>query len=53
MSLLNAAMAYQDHELTVMRGLWIATVCTSGGVVAALVGWYVILLPIRRRSRRG
>jgi hypothetical protein len=43
MSLFSAALTYQDAPLTLIRILWILTVCTSGGVIAALVGWYVIV----------
>jgi len=41
MSLLFAALAYQDQELTFIWGLWVVTVWTSLGAVAALVGWHV------------
>jgi len=52
MSLFSAALTYQDAPLTLTRILWILTVCTSAGVILALVGWYVIVPSIRRRSTR-
>ena len=52
MSLLFAAFAYEDHELTLIRIVWILTVWTCAGVIAALVGWYVIVPRTRPRSRR-
>jgi hypothetical protein len=52
MSLLFAAFSYQDHELTLVRMLWILTVWTCGGLIGALAGWYVIVPSIRRRSTR-
>jgi hypothetical protein len=52
MSLFTAALTYQDAKLTLIRILWILTVCTSAGVILALVGWYVIVPLIRRRSGR-
>jgi hypothetical protein len=51
-SLLFIAWAYEDHEFTLVRILQIVIVWVIAGIVAALVGWYVILAPIRRRSGR-
>jgi hypothetical protein len=52
MTAIFAISSYQDGELTPLWMLWNFTVCTLGGLVMALVGWYVILPPILRRSRR-
>lgn len=42
--------AYQDGDLTVGRGLQIISVWIIAGLIGALVGWYVILASVRRRS---
>ena len=52
MSLLFTAFSYQDHELRLIRMLWILTVWTCAGVIGALVGWYVIVPSIRRGPNR-
>ena len=52
MSLFSAALTYQDEKLTLIRILWILTVWAFAGVILALVGWYVIVPSIRRRSER-
>lgn len=52
MSVLFCAWAYQDHELTLTRTLWILTVWTGVGIGMALIGWHIILAPFRRRSGR-
>jgi hypothetical protein len=51
MSVMFALFAYNDNELTFMRAIWIVTVWTGLGIVGAFVGWHVIVIPIRRRSR--
>jgi hypothetical protein len=52
LSLLFTAFSYEDRELTVLRMLWILTVCTCAGVFVALAGWYVIVPSIRRGYKR-
>jgi hypothetical protein len=47
-----AALTYQDAPLTLIRILWVLSVCTCAGVILAFVGWYVIVPSIRRRSTR-
>jgi hypothetical protein len=39
-SVLFCVWAYQDHELTLSRVLWIPTVWTGAGILGALVGWH-------------
>jgi len=52
-SFMNAAFAYQDGELSFGRMLRILILCGIGGVVMALVGWYIAFAAIiRRRSER-
>jgi len=52
-SALFIAWAYQDNDLTVARVIQIISAWGIAGVALALVGWYVILAPIRRRNHRG
>jgi hypothetical protein len=47
-----AVSSYQDNELTPMWMLRILVVSTLGGLFVALVGWFIILPPILRRSKR-
>lgn len=47
-----ALSSYQDGELTPLWMLRIFAVSTITGLILALVGWYVILPPILRRSDR-
>jgi hypothetical protein len=50
--LLNGVLSYEDHELTFSRILRILVVGACAGVAVALVGWFVILPPLRRRNRK-
>jgi hypothetical protein len=52
MSAIFAVSSYQDHELTPMWMLRIVAVCTFFGLIGALVGGFIILPPILRRSGR-
>jgi cytochrome bd-type quinol oxidase subunit 1 len=47
-----AVSSYQDNELTPVWMLRIFVASTLGGLFVALVGWFVILPPILRRSGR-
>jgi hypothetical protein len=47
-----AVSSYQDGELTPMWMLRILGAATLAGLFVALVGWFVILPPILRRSKR-
>ena len=49
MSILFIVSAYQDHELNAAGVVRIVCVWAIAGVIAALLGWYVILAPYRRR----
>lgn len=51
-SILFVAFAYQDQDLTLARVIQIASIWTLAGLALAVAGWYVILPPIRHRSRR-
>lgn len=52
MSVLFGLWAYQDHKLTLAWAVRIVAVWAGLGVVTALIGWHVILSPIRGRSER-
>jgi hypothetical protein len=52
MSAMFAVSSYQDGELTPLWTLWIFAVGTFIGFIVALVGWFIILPPILRRSKR-
>jgi hypothetical protein len=52
MTAMFGVSSYQDGELTPLWMLWIFGVCTLGGLVMALIGWFIILPPILRRSGR-
>jgi hypothetical protein len=47
-----AVSSYQDNELTPAWMLRIFVVTALGGLFVALVGWFIILPPILRRSGR-
>jgi hypothetical protein len=47
-----AVSSYQDNELTPMWMLRILVISALGGLFVALIGWFIILPPILRRSRR-
>ena len=49
-SILFIVWAYQDHELNAAAVVRIVSAWSVAGIVAALLGWYVILAPYRRRS---
>jgi hypothetical protein len=51
-SLLNAAFAYQDGELTLGRMLRILLACSCGGIAMAFIGWYVAFAAIIRRRKQ-
>jgi hypothetical protein len=52
MTAMFGVSSYQDGELTPLWMLWIFTVWTLGGLVMALIGWFIILPPILRRFKR-
>ena len=52
LALLFVAFSYEDHELTLLRILWVLAVCTCAGVFVAIAGWYVIVPSIRRGPKR-
>lgn len=52
MSLLFGLWAYQDQKLTLAWAARIVIVWAGLGVAIALIGWHVILSPIRRRLER-
>ena len=52
MTLLFAAFAHQDGDLTLGRVARIAAVWSVLGVIGGLIGWYVILPPLLRRRGR-
>jgi hypothetical protein len=52
MAAVFAVSSYQDNELTPIWMLRIFVASSLGGVFVALVGWFVILPPILRRSGR-
>jgi hypothetical protein len=52
MTAMFGVSSYQDGELTPLWMLWIFGVCTLCGLVFALIGWFIILPPILRRSGR-
>jgi hypothetical protein len=47
-----AVSSCQDNELTPMWMLRIFVASTLGGLFVALVGWFMILPPVLRRSGR-
>jgi len=49
MALLFGAFAYTDGTLTLGWGIRIVVVSTAMGLVAGVIGWYVILLPLLRK----
>jgi len=51
-SMLFIAWAYQDNDLTTAHVVRILAAWTGAGVIGALIGWYVILAPIRGRTAR-
>jgi hypothetical protein len=52
MTAMFAVSSYQDGELTPLWLLWIFAVWTVAGFILALIGWFIILPPIIRRSGR-
>jgi hypothetical protein len=52
MTAMFAVSSYQDGELTPHWELWIFAVWTFLGFILALIGWFIILPPVLRRSKR-
>lgn len=50
MSILFMVSAHEDHELDAAAVVRIVSVWAAAGLIAALLGWYVILAPYRQRS---
>jgi protein-S-isoprenylcysteine O-methyltransferase Ste14 len=51
MMAMSSISSYQDGELTPLWMLRIIGVCTVAGVIAAIIGWFIILPPLLRRSK--
>jgi hypothetical protein len=51
MMAMSSISSCQDGEFTPLWMLGIISVCTIAGVIAAIIGWFIILPPLLRRSK--